>query len=44
MLIWGFWGHFLRGGGQGACQAPSETESGRVGHGAELDCPGRVNP
>ena len=44
MLIWGFWGQFLRGGGQSACQAPSETESGRVGHGAELYCPRRVNP
>ena len=44
MPIWGFWGHFLRGGGQSACQAPSETESGKVGHRAELYCPMRVNP
>ena len=44
MPIWGCSGHFLRGGGQSARQAHSETESGRDGHGAELDYPGRVNP
>ena len=44
MPIWGCSGQFLRGGGQRARQAPSETESGRVGHGAHLDCPMRVNP
>ena len=44
MPIWGFSGQFLRGGGQSAHHAHSGTESGRVGHDAELDRPRRVNP
>ena len=44
MPIWGFAGHFLRRGGQSARQTHYETESGRVGHGAELHRPFCVNP
>ena len=44
MPIWGFSGRLLLDDGQGARYARSETESGRVGGGAELDCSECVNP
>ena len=44
MPIWGFLSQLLLGGGQGVRQARYETQSGRVGDGAELDCTECVNP